>query len=90
MWNNGHYLIWERIVKILHYELANGVKYTTKITANHVQLKSSFCMNAKLATQVLIVTFLALLNTYYGQENKELLISVSTKIIFFIASMSAI
>ena len=38
MWNNGHYLIWEHIANILHNELANGVKCTTKITPNYVQL----------------------------------------------------
>ena len=69
MSNNGHYLIWEHTVKISHNELANGVKCTTKITPNHVQLNSLFCMNTKLATQVVSATTLALLNTYYGQES---------------------
>ena len=68
MWNNGHYLIWEHIAKILHDELANGVKCTTKITPNHVQLNSFSCMNVKLAAQVLSATTSTLLNTYYGQE----------------------
>ena len=68
MWNNGHYLIWEVVAKISHDKLANGVKCTTKITPNHVQLNSFSSMNVKLVAQVLSATTSALLNTYYGQE----------------------
>ena len=68
MWNNGHYLIWEGVAKISHDKLANGVKCTTKITPNHVQLNSFSSMNVKLVAQVLSATTSALLNTYYGQE----------------------
>ena len=68
MWNNGHYLIWEHIAKILLDELANGVKCTTKTTSIYVQLNSFSCMNVKLAAQALSATTSTLLNTYYGHE----------------------
>ena len=65
---NDHYLVWEHTAKISYDELTNGVKCSTKITLNHVQLNSFSCIDVKQAAQVVSTKTSSLLNTYYGQE----------------------
>ena len=71
MWNNEKYLLWERIVKIYHEDLENGLKILPKISNDHVYLNSYSVVTVKYAAQVLSKTMLIALSQYGSPDTSE-------------------
>ena len=71
MWNNEKYLLWERIVKIYHENLENGLKILPKISNDHVYLNSYSVMTVKYAAQVLSKTMLIAESQYGSPDTSE-------------------
>jgi hypothetical protein len=53
LWNDGYYLVWEHISKLMHDDMNCGLQLCPKITINHINLTPYSRMNVRLATQVL-------------------------------------
>ena len=53
LWNDGYYIIWDHISKLLMEDLECGLQLCPKVTTEHINLTPYSLMNVKLAAQVL-------------------------------------
>ena len=68
MWNDGHYLTWNRISKLFNDHLDCGLLLVPKMTNEHMKLSSFSVMNVKLAAQVLSESVYQALRMYGPPE----------------------
>ena len=64
LWNDGHYVIWDHVSKLLMEDLECGLQLCPKITIEHVNLTPYSVMNVRLAAQVLSTSVSTALKTF--------------------------
>ena len=70
MWNNGQYIIWDHISKLMIEDLDCSLQLCPKITSEHIHLTPFSCMNVRLAVQVLSQSVSTALSTYGPPESQ--------------------
>ena len=68
LWNDGHYIIWDHISKLLIEDLECGLQLCPKIITDHINLTPYSVMNVRLAVQVLSLSVSTALKTYGPPE----------------------
>ena len=68
MWNDGKYLLWQHICKIVNDDAENGLKLCPKLSNEHTQLTAYSVMNVRLAAQALSETTSKILKEYYPPD----------------------
>ena len=53
MWDGGHYVLWQHIVRMFYQDLESGLTLLPRITADHINLNAYSIMRVNLAAQVL-------------------------------------
>ena len=64
MWNSGLFILWSHIAQLYYEDLDSGLKMLTKLTNDHICLRSYSVMNVRLAAQVLSETVGSVLNQF--------------------------
>ena len=70
MWNDGNYIFWGHVSKLIHDDLERGLKLCPKMSIEHVSLTPFSRMNVRLAAQVLSESVFSALSTFGPPESK--------------------
>ena len=68
LWNDGYYIIWNHISKLLMEDLECGLQLCPKVTTEHINLTPYSVMNVKLAARVLSTSVSTALKTFGPPE----------------------
>ena len=68
LWNDGYYLLWDHIQQLVKDDMSNQLKYSSRLSIEHVNLTPFSRMNVRLAAQVLSESVHGILKNFYPEE----------------------
>ena len=68
MWNDGQFILFQRIAQLYYQDIDNGLKLLPKLTYEHINLSSYSIMRVNLAAQVLSSSVAKVLRAFGPNE----------------------